>query len=1052
MGRDMQSPYGDDTDGRRSGEYGAPSGGRPSVGRGGMSGGMSGPRSSVSRSGNTPPGSRGNGGYGNSGKMGGLIRPPLPGSGSGDERASSPRSGAMGASDRFGASYGGPSGQRRAAGRSNPGYGGDEDARASGRSGAMRGTGQPGGRSMGDRFRDASRSMSRQFSSMMEGAGRAVRHELTNAGQSLTGPAPSSVIGETLPPSQRPRTRGRALLRKWRQRRARRNPMAFVVSFVVAVVVGSALIGASGAGGVYAYQYYQSKQGAILAAAQQGDINSTRIFDRNGTLLYAMPRREGYQFSIRWGQFGNNIVKATLDTEDHTFWTNDGIDLYSTLRALYTDLLHGGSANQGASTITQQLVKNLVLRNPEKTLDRKLHEAILAIGITKNNGLDPNGFEKWKILEMYLNNIYYGDQNYGVEVAARNYFGWVPTATQTATQQLSLAQAAILVRIPNDPGQFAPYASGYQWSCATTPCDKSKWPNGAGNEQNVYDGAVTVLYNMLQYGDITQQQYSDAKADVINILENQQIYHWKYIRNATSNSEQVDKKAPHFVDYVIKELEREFGMGDEATVAQAGLAVYTTLDYKLETEIEQDAYNEVNKGFKRDWYCVGYDFSHVSCDAQPLKVTDNVNNMAAVAIDPHTGDILAMMGSVDYGSTDPHVLGYLNMATTPRSMGSSVKPLVYATAFQMGWYPGIMLQDAPVCFPGKQPPDPKTGKYPVDPAAPACQGYYVPHNYNAASFSGTAPIRVMLGNSLNIPATEAMDFVGAGYDVSSRFMTMIGRMGVSTCVDCQNMVSSLRLGPTTALGTQEMPLIQLTSAFSTFAAGGMHTPTRAILRIDDSSGQTLWTAPIPKPAYAISPQAAYMITSVLTDNLARAGDFKVENPLCFTCFPDYLTNFGHVAQGVDTEYVAAKTGTAQGDGGPTDVVTMGYSNYLTMGVWAGNTDNHDWLGANIIGITGAGYVFHHAMAWAIKNYKWPAVPFPVPADMARAQFNCNTGLAPYKGTDPNTFANAGPDTPGNGWCHLADNTTSTDLYDGWSTGRKLLDRDWIIQGQLPDVS
>jgi membrane peptidoglycan carboxypeptidase len=1041
MSRDWQNPYGDDASGRRSGEHGAQSGGRPAVGRGGASGGMSGQRSSISRGGNTPPGGRGGGGGG-----GGLIRPPLSGAGGDDDRASRPRSGAMGTPGRFSAGPGGPSGAQRSLGRSRPG---SDDDRGSGRSGAMRGTTAPGGRSMGDRFRDAGRSMSRQFSAMMEGAGRAMRQEMSNAGRSLTGPAPAMVTGDA-PGSSYRRSRGRVLLRKWRQRRARANPMTFAIGFIVAVVVASVVIGGGGAGSVYAYQYYQSKRGAIQAAAAAGDAQSTRIFDRNGTLLYAMPRRQGYQFSIRWGQFGNTIVNATLDTEDHTFWDNNGVDLYATVRAVVTDLSHGGAADQGASTITQQLVKNLVLNNPEKTYDRKIHEAILSIGITKKNGLDPNGFEKWKILEMYLNNIYYGDQNYGVESAARNYFGLVPTPTQTATQQLDLAQAAILVRIPNEPSRFAPFANGYQWSCATTPCDQSKWANGAGNEENVYGGALTVLYNMLQYGDISQGEYDRAKQEVISILENQQIYHWKFIRNGTSNSEQIDKKAPHFVDYVIKELIHDFGMSDQDTVAQAGFAVYTTLDYNLEKVIEEDAYNEVNKPFTRHWYCDPY--YHNSCQVPALKDSDNVHNMAAVAIDPHTGDILAMMGSVDYGSTDPHVLGYLNMATTPRSMGSSTKPLVYATAFQMGWYPGIMLQDIPVCFPGQQPPPPDAPpnwKPTPDPAAPACAGYYVPHNYDATSFSGTAPIRVMLANSLNIPATEAMDFVGASYDVSSRFISMVGRMGISTCIDCDNMVSSRRLGPTTALGTQEIPLIELTSAYGTFPAQGKHVPPRAILRIDNANGDTVWTAPIPKGGQAMSPQTAYMMTSILTDNTARAGDFKVENPLCFTCYPDYL-DFGDKATN-GYQDVAAKTGTAQGDGGPTEVVTIGYSPYMTLGVWAGNTKNKDWLGANIIGITGAGYVFHDAMAWAIKNYKWPNTPFPIPSGMTRAQFNCNTGLAPYKGTDPNTFANAGPDTPGNGWCRLANNN-STDLYDGYLTGRKYPDRDWILDGQFPDVS
>src|SRR5260221_12621319 len=110
----------------------------------------------------------------------------------------------------------------------------------------------------------------------------------------------------------------------------------------------------------------------------------------------------------------------------------------------------------------------------------------------------------------------------------------------------------------------------------------------------------------------------------------------------------------------------------------------------------------------------------------------------------------------------------------------------------------------------------------MDEAAPACQGYYVPHNYDPVSFSGTAPIRVMLANSLNIPATEAMSFVGDGASYGDTFISMISRMGVHTCTDCDKMVSAARLGPTTALGTQEMPLIDLTTAFRVFAAGGGH--------------------------------------------------------------------------------------------------------------------------------------------------------------------------------------------------------------------------------------
>src|SRR5262249_5964697 len=157
-------------------------------------------------------------------------------------------------------------------------------------------------------------------------------------------------------------------------------------------------------------------------------------------------------------------------------------------------------------------------------------------------------------------------------------------------------------------------------------------------------------------------------------------------------------------------------------------------------------------------------------------------------------------------------------------------------------------------------------------------------------------------------------------------------------------------GPTTALGAQDTRLIDLTSVFGTFANGGRRTPYRSILMIKDADGNVIYPTPTMKqpdkapPSYQVcSPQVAYKITSILTDNDARAADFGTENPLFFPEFP-----------GID---IAAKTGTASGKNGPSDIVTMGYTPYLALGVWVGNSDGSD-MNAGIIGVTGAGYVFH----------------------------------------------------------------------------------------------
>jgi membrane peptidoglycan carboxypeptidase len=249
------------------------------------------------------------------------------------------------------------------------------------------------------------------------------------------------------------------------------------------------------------------------------------------------------------------------------------------------------------------------------------------------------------------------------------------------------------------------------------------------------------------------------------------------------------------------------------------------------------------------------------------------------------------------------------------------------------------------------------------------------------------------------------------------------------------------MGPTTALGTQAIPLIELTNAYAAMADSGKHVPYRSILRIVDSAGDT-WDAPTPKPAQVISPQAAYMLTSVLADDKARQPGFNKINPLQFPDYPSFQ--------------VASKTGTGSGKVGPSDIVTIGYSPYLTVGVWVGNANGAD-MTPGIIGIAGAGYIFHDVMDYALKTYKWTGTTtFPIPPDMSMGAFGCNAGLAPYQGEAGSTGGTGGTGTgAGTGssgsapLCIYRDDIPGHLWIYGSGAGKPTPDIDWYIQGQAP---
>src|SRR3989344_5259312 len=351
--------------------------------------------------------------------------------------------------------------------------------------------------------------------------------------------------------------------------------------------------------------------------------DSTKILDRNGVVLYSI-FKDYNRLYVPLKDVPTDLKEATISIEDKDFYTNKGFSVTGLVRGLLIDPILKNRAS-GGSTITQQLVKNVLL-SPERSITRKLKELILAIQVDQR-------FSKDEILEMYLNNVPYGGTAVGVEAASNMYFG-------KHAKDLNLAQSAFLAGLPQLPSYYSPYAN---------PGTKSY----IARTQNV-------LRRMREEGIISRQQEENALGEVKN---------FKFTQRASN------LKAPHFVQYVKEELIKLYG---ENYVENGNLTVKTTLDYEIEKQAEDITTEEIKK----------------------LKGLD-VGNGAAVVMDPATGAILAMVGSHDYFDIEGE--GNFNAATARRQPGSSLKPVMYATAFEKGYTPATLVMDLKTEFPTNVP-------------------------------------------------------------------------------------------------------------------------------------------------------------------------------------------------------------------------------------------------------------------------------------------------------------------------------------------------------------
>ncbi|HXZ06346.1 MAG TPA: penicillin-binding transpeptidase domain-containing protein, partial [Ktedonobacteraceae bacterium] len=406
-------------------------------------------------------------------------------------------------------------------------------------------------------------------------------------------------------------------------------------------------------------------------------------------------------------------------------------------------------------------------------------------------------------------------------------------------------------------------------------------------------------------------------------------------------------QAPHFVHYVIDQvlipmLSGPGGTQDGAQILfDGGYNIYTTLDLNVEKKVEQITYDHL--------YRVTCD-NYLGCYG-PLNTQNNVNNAAVVVMNPFNGEILAMNGSANYNDNNPTVDGKYNAAIALRQPGSSMKPFVYATAFEMGWYPAMILQDHQTIFPTKDG-----------------DGWYTPQNYDGHFHTGfPMTVRNAIANSFNIPALDAMEYTGI-----PNVLNTAARFGLTEIASR----SPSSLGPSLALGTAEVSLLHLTSAYATFANQGVHVQPTSILEITNNVGQPIYTydAAHPQGVQAIRKDVAFLMNSILSDKASRYHEFGPGNPLELD------------------RPAAAKTGTTNSF---KDNWTVGYTPYLTVGVWAGNSDNS--VMNDVIGITGAGPIWHDVMEYVSQYYNYPPDDFIKPADVQLGTVSAYTGLLPHAG-------------------------------------------------------
>ncbi len=494
---------------------------------------------------------------------------------------------------------------------------------------------------------------------------------------------------------------------------------------------------------------------------------SSRIFDRDGNLLSVMYLTE-QRIYVPLKDISKAAQDAIVASEDERFYLHEGIDLKAILRAFYTNVL-SQDLSQGGSTITQQLARNVFL-NQEKTYTRKLKEVILSFRIEEV-------YKKSEILEMYLNQCYFGEGCYGIETAARKFFN-------VHASELDIAQASILAAVLPSPSELNVYTTF----------------------DSVKRRQKTVLQKMASNGFITQEEANRAFEKKIAIFEGESI---------KNNNTLLASGMDYFVDYIEEQVIDALS-ADE--LYQGGLQIYTTLSQP----IQEACYDSMSKVLKQG----------EESGTLPKETFDSFGvkqpQGAVVAIDPKTGEILAMVGGREYTNTK------FNRCLALRQPGSSFKVFPYTAAVDAGLIaPESREVSEYINIDGWRPKEWSGG------------------------FFGPMSIRRAIQISSNIVAVKVA--LKAGLENVVKFAE---KMGIKT---------ELLPVPSIALGSVDVRPIDMASSFGTIANEGRYIEPTGILKIEKSGAESDYFAHSSSSEQVISPQAAWIMTQLLKAPISPGG-------------------------------------------------------------------------------------------------------------------------------------------------------------------------------------
>ncbi len=546
------------------------------------------------------------------------------------------------------------------------------------------------------------------------------------------------------------------------------------------------------------------------------EYQTARIFDADGNLLAAINSQEtGARTSVPLAQISPYMIHAIVSQENERFFEDPGFDPIAIARAFIQNV-SGGGIESGASTVTQQIARNLVLQDRAVTVERKINEILVALEIA-------NRYDKDFILELYLNEIFFANQNYGVEAASNFYFGH-------SADQLNFAEAALLASIVPSPLQNDPVENRAGAVVGMRSTMRKMIEVGCLQFHHadwlsrgpfcIVDGAEVDID-----GDKQVLVRANDRGEIVGGLAILQIAE---IETTEFQRREMRVRYPHFVDYVRALVEAELG---EAALFQRGLNIHTTLNPTLQAAAQ----------------------ASLSSQVRALKAAaSGVNTGAVMVTDPNTGAIRAMVGSHDY---DDALAGQVNNALTFQQPGSAIKPFIYMTALQSD--NGDFLTPASIIWDVPMIEDLGAG------------GIYEPTNVDRR-FHGAVPLRAALQNSYNVPMVRVFrDHVGVG-----RFANMADALGLQ-------FPEGSFISLASALGANEVTLFDLTAAYAVLANGGQRVPLYAIERITESiSGEPVEIKrERPAPEQVISPALAYLMQNILSDDRARSPSFDQDSNL-----------------------------------------------------------------------------------------------------------------------------------------------------------------------------